>query len=48
MTYVPHTADDRREMLASVGVDSVEDLFADVPASARFPGLDLPAPLSET
>ena len=47
MTYVPHTAADRREMLAAIGVPSVEALFADVPESVRFPKVELPAPLSE-
>lgn len=47
MSYVPHTDADRAEMLAAIGVERVEDLFQDVPAACRFPGLDLPEPLSE-
>jgi glycine dehydrogenase subunit 1 len=47
MTYLPHTDADRAEMLAAVGVDRVEDLFHDVPAACLYPGLELPAPLSE-
>jgi glycine dehydrogenase subunit 1 len=47
MTYLPHTEADRAEMLAAIGVEQVEDLFHDVPATCRFPGLNLPAPLSE-
>jgi glycine dehydrogenase subunit 1 len=47
MSYVPHTGRERSDMLAAIGVDCVEDLFADVPASVRFPGLDLPPRLSE-
>ncbi len=47
MTYVPHTDQDRQEMLAAVGVTRVEDLLQDVPESVRFPRLDLPRPLSE-
>ena len=47
MSYVPHTDADRAEMLAAIGVEGVEDLFQDVPAACRFPGLDLPEPLSE-
>jgi len=31
MRYLPHSRDDRREMLASIGVSSVDDLFADIP-----------------
>jgi glycine dehydrogenase subunit 1 len=47
MTYSPATPTDRAEMLAAIGVDKIEDLFADVPAAVRFPALDLPGPLSE-
>lgn len=47
MTYLPHTEDDRRTMLETLGVEDLAGLFADVPAAVRFPGLDLPAPLSE-
>jgi glycine dehydrogenase subunit 1 len=35
-TYVSATDEDRREMLAAIGVDSIEELFADVPASLRL------------
>jgi len=34
-------------MLGTIGVDSIEALFADIPETVRFPDLDLPAPLSE-
>jgi glycine dehydrogenase subunit 1 len=47
MSYVPHTDADRAEMLAAIGVERVEDLFHDVPATCRFPELKLPEPLSE-
>ena len=47
MVYIPNTDVDRREMLATVGVDSVADLFHDVPDAHRFPELRLPPPLSE-
>jgi glycine dehydrogenase subunit 1 len=47
MVYIPNTDDDRSEMLATVGVNSVSDLFHDVPAAHRFPELRLPPPLSE-
>jgi glycine dehydrogenase subunit 1 len=39
--------DDREAMLRAIGVGRVEDLFADVPADARFPSLELPPALSE-
>jgi glycine dehydrogenase subunit 1 len=45
--YISITDADRAEMLAAIGVDSVADLFVDVPEDLRFPHLDLPAPLSE-
>lgn len=47
MTYIPHTEADRREMLAAIGVESVEELFADIPVELRAPGLDLPTGCSE-
>jgi glycine dehydrogenase subunit 1 len=47
MSYVPHTKADRAEMLTAIGVEQVEELFHDVPAACRFPGLNLPEPLSE-
>jgi len=36
MRYLPLTGVDRREMLATIGVGSVDELFRDVPASARL------------
>lgn len=47
MSYVPHTDADRAAMLAAIGVETVEDLFHDVPVAHRFPAVDLPEPLSE-
>jgi glycine dehydrogenase subunit 1 len=45
--YIPITDADRAEMLRTIGVAEVADLFAAVPAERRFPALDLPRPLSE-
>ncbi|GAB4188876.1 MAG: aminomethyl-transferring glycine dehydrogenase subunit GcvPA [Roseiflexaceae bacterium] len=45
--YIPITDADRAEMLKTIGVDQVADLFADVPEAVRFPELRLPRPLSE-
>ena len=43
MRYLPLTPSDRRQMLATIGVGSIDDLFADVPKLARLDGLvDLP------
>ncbi len=48
MRYIPNTDEQRAEMLKIIGVSSVDDLFADLPASARFDrDLNLPGPLSE-
>ncbi|MDY7079944.1 MAG: aminomethyl-transferring glycine dehydrogenase subunit GcvPA [Chloroflexota bacterium] len=47
MPYIPHSDEDRKAMLAMIGIRSIEELFADVPALARFPELDLPPALSE-
>jgi glycine dehydrogenase subunit 1 len=47
MSFVPHTPEDRQEMLDAIGVSSVEELFSVIPGSVRFPNLDLPPALSE-
>ena len=47
MNYIPNTDADRAAMLATVGVESVAELFRDVPEKYRFPVLDLPPALSE-
>jgi len=41
MRYIPHSDDEIRSMLEVIGRESVEDLFASIPDSARFKG-DLP------
>lgn len=47
MSYIPHTDAERQQMLAEIGVTTIEDLFEAVPSSHRFPKLDLPKPMSE-
>ena len=47
MNYLPHTDFERREMLDTIGVNKLEDLFQAVPAKYRFPELNLPEALSE-
>jgi glycine dehydrogenase subunit 1 len=47
MTYSPHTEADRALMLDAVGVESVEDLFEDIPAAVRAGAWDVPPPLAE-
>ncbi|MFK7990719.1 MAG: aminomethyl-transferring glycine dehydrogenase subunit GcvPA [Sandaracinaceae bacterium] len=38
MRYLPHTDDEIRTMLTRIGVDSIDDLFATVPAPYRLSG----------
>jgi glycine dehydrogenase subunit 1 len=47
MRYLPLTADDRSAMLAKIGVSSVDELFRDVPETARQPRFTLPAHAGE-
>lgn len=48
MNFLPHTDEDRQEMLKAIGVGSIEDLFADIPSQVRLNRpLDIPAALSE-
>jgi glycine dehydrogenase subunit 1 len=43
MRYLPHTEEERRQMLGAIGVPSVDALFRDVPAALRAPpDFDLP------
>ena len=35
MPYIPHTADDTKAMLLAIGVDKIETLFDEIPASLR-------------
>jgi glycine dehydrogenase subunit 1 len=47
--YTSATDADREQMLAAIGVSSVEELFAEIPEGVRFHGrLDLPPGFSET
>jgi len=47
VSYIPHTANETQQMLGAIGVDSIDALFEAVPATHRFPKLDLPPPMSE-
>lgn len=46
-SYVPNTEADRAAMLRSLGLNSLDDLFTDIPDHLRDRGLDLPPALSE-
>jgi len=46
--YIPHTDEDRRRMLQAIGVESMEELFSDIPADIKpRTGLPLAGALSE-
>ncbi len=45
--FIPHTQGEREEMLKTIGVKTLADLFNDVPKAYRFPDLDLPPALTE-
>ncbi len=36
MPFIPHTEKDTKEMLAAIGVDSIEDLFDEIPKNLRI------------
>ncbi|MCF6094197.1 aminomethyl-transferring glycine dehydrogenase subunit GcvPA [Microaerobacter geothermalis] len=46
--YLPTTSEDRREMLKFLGIESIDELFSDIPKKVRFQGeLNIPEALSE-
>ena len=46
--YIANAGEDIREMLAVIGVDSIDDLFATIPSDVKLSGLlDIPGPTSE-
>ena len=48
MDYCPHTKDDIARMQATIGVKSIEELFADIPGKFRLQKIpDVPSGLSE-
>ena len=48
MRYIPHTDEEIRQMLGTIGADDVEGLFSSIPAGHRCdPKLDLPSGLAE-
>jgi glycine dehydrogenase subunit 1 len=47
MNFTQLSAADRTAMLETIGVDSVDELFADVPPDVRYPDLGLPPALAE-
>ena len=47
MPYIPHTPDDVRVMLETIGAECIDDLFDEIPAHLKTPPLDLPDGQSE-
>ncbi len=48
MPFIPHTEEEIRDMLAVIGVDSIENLFDEIPKSLRAKGLDgIPVGMTE-
>ena len=48
MPFIPHTEDDIKSMLASIGVDSIDDLFDEIPEDLRSGKLEkVPPGMSE-
>ena len=45
--YIPNTLAEQDELLAAVGLSSVDELFSDIPDDYRNPTLRLPDPMSE-
>ena len=48
MPFIPHTEDDVRAMLDTIGADAVETLFDEIPASLRCPEPNVPEGLNES
>ncbi len=48
MPFIPHTEKDKQEMLETIGVDSIDDLFSEIPAKLKIKTLNnVPDSLSE-
>jgi len=48
VAYIPHTNEDRQQMLEAIGVKNIEELLTDIPAAVRLnQPLDIPAPMPE-
>ena len=48
MPFIPHTEEEVREMLQTIGVSDIEDLFDEIPADLRCEPVDaVPSAMSE-
>ena len=45
--FLPHTKETRQEMLNEIGLNSIEDLFINIPEEAKINNLNIPEGLSE-
>ena len=45
--YIPNTVAEQDDLLSAVGLNSIDELFADIPDDYRNPPLRLPDPMSE-
>ena len=47
MSWIPTTDTDRQAMLAVIGADTIESLFASIPEALRMKSWDIPPGMSE-
>ncbi len=47
MSYIPHTEEDIKEMLKTIGISSIDELFQDIPAELRPKSFNIPEAKSE-
>ena len=47
MMFIPHSDAERDEMLASIGIKSMDDLFEAIPKKYRFPKINLHEGMTE-
>ena len=45
--FIPHTQEDKQEMLQKIGVSSVKELLQQIPQDLLYPALNLPQALTE-
>ena len=47
MPFIPHTEQDVEDMLAAIGVASIDDLFDEIPMPLRIDTLNVPSGVNE-
>ncbi len=45
--FTPHTSQDEKEMLATLGISSIRELLKQIPVDLQYPSFNLPAALTE-